>query len=293
MPQDEFIIKTYLMVDALYNQLVQKPLRRGGFAPKLSDCELICMEIVGEFLGMDTDKKIWQYFKQHWQNWFPNLGSYPNFAKQCANLYWVKQQMHQKITANWCEQTEYYADAFPIAVCKFARAKRHQNFRAYATFGYCASKKETYYGFKGHLLITRSGMIKAFTFTAANVDERQVLPELLEGKTGFVGADKGYLSSELKDEMKQSHINLQTPYRSNMKDDRSPQFLKWLKNSRRMIETVIGQLTERFNMEIVHAKNLFHQSNRFIRKILSHNFCCLLNQQIQHPITQFAGLIWC
>lgn len=45
---------------------------------------------------MDTDKKIWQYFKQHWQNWFPNLGSYPNFAKQCANLYWVKQQMHQK-----------------------------------------------------------------------------------------------------------------------------------------------------------------------------------------------------
>ena len=103
MPQDEFIIKTYLMVDALYNQLVQKPLRQGGFAPKLSDCELICMEIVGEFLGMDTDKKIWQYFKQHWQNWFPNLGSYPNFAKQCANLYWVKQQMHQKITANWCE----------------------------------------------------------------------------------------------------------------------------------------------------------------------------------------------
>ena len=54
----------YLMVDALYNQLVQKPLRQGGFAPKLSDCELICMEIVGEFLGMDTDKKIWQYFKQ-------------------------------------------------------------------------------------------------------------------------------------------------------------------------------------------------------------------------------------
>ena len=57
MPQDEFIIKTYLMVDALYNQLVQKPLRQGGFAPKLSDCERICMEIVGEFLGMDTDKK--------------------------------------------------------------------------------------------------------------------------------------------------------------------------------------------------------------------------------------------
>ena len=52
-PKTNLSLKTYLMVDALYNQLVQKPLRQGGFAPKLSDCELICMEIVGEFLGME------------------------------------------------------------------------------------------------------------------------------------------------------------------------------------------------------------------------------------------------
>lgn len=43
------------MVDALYNQLIKNPLRQGGFAPKLSDSELICMEIIGEFLGMDTE----------------------------------------------------------------------------------------------------------------------------------------------------------------------------------------------------------------------------------------------
>ena len=55
------------------------------------------MELVGEFLQMDTDSQIHQYFKQHWQTWFPNLGSYPNFAKQCVNLLQVKTLIQQHI----------------------------------------------------------------------------------------------------------------------------------------------------------------------------------------------------
>ena len=29
------------------------------------------MEIVAEFLGIDTDKGAWEYFTQHWRDWFP------------------------------------------------------------------------------------------------------------------------------------------------------------------------------------------------------------------------------
>lgn len=54
MPLDEFIINIYLKVEKYYNLVVQKLLlRKGGFAPKLSDTEIICMELVGEFMGMD------------------------------------------------------------------------------------------------------------------------------------------------------------------------------------------------------------------------------------------------
>lgn len=86
MPIDEFIINIYLMVEQYYKIVVTKPLRGAGYAPKLSDPEIICMELVGEFLNLDQDKQIWQYFTQHWQSWFPAIGSYPNFAKHCANL---------------------------------------------------------------------------------------------------------------------------------------------------------------------------------------------------------------
>ena len=78
------------MVDDHYKKIVTNRLRQGGYAPKLTDSEIITMELVGEFLQMNTDSQIHQYFKQHWQAWFPNLGSYPNFAKQCVNLLQVK-----------------------------------------------------------------------------------------------------------------------------------------------------------------------------------------------------------
>lgn len=249
------------------------------------------MELVGEFLNLNTDQNIWQYFRQHWLDWFPNLGSYPNFCKHCANLYWVKQKVQQHISQNWCEQQEHYVDAFPIKVCHLSRAKRHKNFCSYASIGYCASKQEFYFGFKGHIVVTRSGMIKSFTFTPAHVDERQVLPELLADKTGFVGADMGYLSRDLQSKMKQQGIDLQTPFRSNMTETRNLAFLCFLKQSRRIVEIVINQLTDRFAMAKACAKTIFHQSNRFMRKILSHNFCCMINHELQQPITQFELLI--
>lgn len=46
---------------------------------------------------MDTNSQIHQYFKQHWQAWFPNLGLYPNFAKQYVNLLQVKTFIQQHI----------------------------------------------------------------------------------------------------------------------------------------------------------------------------------------------------
>ena len=41
-----------------------------------------------------------------------------------------------------------------------------------------------------------------------------------------------------------------------------------LKNARGDIETVIGQLSERFNMQKVRTRGLWHLSHRFMRKII-------------------------
>ena len=91
MSPEDFIITVYCLVADNFESLNQgKRLRKRGFPPKLSDAEVITMEIVGEFLGLDTDKGLWSYFKTHWTDLFPKIGSRPNFVKQAANLWQVK-----------------------------------------------------------------------------------------------------------------------------------------------------------------------------------------------------------
>ncbi len=55
------------------------------------------MELVGEFMGKDQDKSIWRYFRNHWHDWFPNLGSRSNFVKQSTLLYEVKRLVHHHL----------------------------------------------------------------------------------------------------------------------------------------------------------------------------------------------------
>ena len=88
-----------------------------------------------------------------------------------------------------------------------------------------------------------------------------------------------------------ANIDLQTAVRSNMKEERSEKFIRWLVSIRRLVETVIGQLTERFHIEKVRARTLWSFTNRIARKILSHTVCVCINKQIGNPPLQFELLV--
>ena len=81
---------------------------------------------------------------------------------------------------------------------------------------------------------------------------------------GNVIADKGLIGTDYQKELRQlAHINLQTAVRANMKETRSDSMIKWLISTRRLVETVIGQLTERFHIEKVQARKtmVFNESH--------------------------------
>jgi hypothetical protein len=88
-----------------------------------------------------------------------------------------------------------------------------------------------------------------------------------------------------------AQIDLQTAVRSNMKETRSEQFVKWLKSTRRLVETVIGQLTERFHIEKIRARKVWYLTNRLARKVLAHTICVFINKQNGNPPLQFELLI--
>jgi len=294
MPLDEFIIRVYCEICEAYPTVVSIPLRRRGFPPALSDQEVLALELVGAYLGLGCDKQIWKYFYRHWRTWFPQLGSRSNFVRHAANLWEVKGRLHR----HWADrlhtsaQAVHLVDGFPVPVCHFRRAHFSKIFRGDAAFGYCASKGQTYYGFKGMLLTTDEGVIDGIALVAANIDERDALDDLdLHRIRGLLLGDKGFIRPRLKQRLADQAIDLQTPVRANMKEARSRPFRQWMMRSRRLVETVIGQLTDRFHIENNRARDLWHLISRLYRKIAAHTLCILLNQQLGRPSLQFDGLV--
>lgn len=276
------------------NQDKKQKLRKSGFNPALSDAEIITMEVVAEFSKIDTDKGAWEYFCNHWRFLFPNLGSRANFAKHASNLWRVKQTIQKELATQLGTTSDFLhlADGFPMPVCHFKRANFSQIFNGQAAYGYCASKDEIYYGFKGNLLINSEGVITAITVTQANIDERESLWDLVDEIQGTIIADKGLIGADYKNEFHQhTGIDLQTAVRANMNENRSKEFIKWMVSTRRLVETVIGQLTERFQIERVRARKIWHLTNRIARKVLSHTICVCINKKMGNPPLQFEGLI--
>ena len=101
MPIEEFIIYTCCVIDDYFQKIIshQGCLRKRGEKPRLSDVEVITMEVVGGYLGQCNDKAIWRYFRLHWHEWFPNLGCRTSFIRQCTNLRWVKEKMQEALSA--------------------------------------------------------------------------------------------------------------------------------------------------------------------------------------------------
>ena len=89
-------------------------------------------------------------------------------------------------------------------------------------------------------------MITGYTFAPANIDEREIAPEITPNIHGLLGADKGYLRPSLNEYYKFQYVDLQIPLRKNMLDLRSKESMRLLMKARRKIETVIDQLVDRY-----------------------------------------------
>ena len=278
---EDFIIWTYCFVVDFMNKDIpnSRALRTRGFDPKISDAEIITIEIVGEYLQMDEDTAIWRYFKHHWLSLFPNLGSRSNFAKQAAGLWNIKQRLHSHLVEVLGAHKEkiHIIDGFPMKTCHFKRAYFSKTFKhvEQSDYGFCASKSESYFGFEGTVVISESGVITGFTVTKPNI-EREASFEAVYNINGCLFTDKGYLGEKYAIEMEyEQNITIIAPPKSNQKDNLSKKERKHINDVRRKIESVISQLTERYSIGKVKAREVMQLTNRITRKVLSHTFAMI------------------
>ena len=87
----------------------------------------------------------------------------------------------------------------------------------------------------------------------------------------FLFADKGLISADLADQLAGRGVDLTTPLRANMKDDRPPWLIRQAMRLRRGIETAFGRLVEDFGVLRNKGRDFWRWSARFLRKVLAYN----------------------
>lgn len=296
MERDIFIIHVYELV-AETIKIIQRnnAWRTRGFAPRLTDAEVITMEICGEFFKLHEDTEIYKYFNRHYRHYFPRLPSRTTFVRQAANLWQIKVICQSLLIKQAGQQFDpvQSIDTIPLPVCTYTRGGyRDQRFPTLADFGHCAAKKMNYYGFKLGLRISRLGMITHYPILSARAHDVNHLGTLIEGFQGLVPADKGFLDHyQQKLWLATQQTQVVTPVRQNMAAATSDtKLLRQTKYRRKLVETVGSQLTERFQIAKIRVKDFWHYQHRLYRKILSHTVAVCLNLQLGLPPLHFSLL---
>ena len=286
---EDFILLVYTIIDDLYHQFVPSSVsqRRNVDTAKMSDSEIITLSICGELAGIDSENAWYSFVKRNYRHLFPRLCSRTRFNRTRRALLQVTELLRQKLTHSFPIQTSRYfvIDSFPLPVCKFGRARYCRSFRVDgANYGKCPSKKETYFGFKVHALITIEGYITAFEITPASVDDREGLRDFAENHLCLtVLGDKGYTGEQLWEDMQEKGICLMSLKPSNHKNNWPKEVRQVIFRFRRRIETVFSQLSEQLNAEKVLAKSFRGLCTRLQNKILGHNLCMAFNSIFREP----------
>ncbi len=160
MDLSTFIISVLCLIDDRLKDLGR--LRARGPAPTLCDSEVLTIEVVGEFLGLDEDTELFAYFRRHYAHFFPNLICVhrTTFTRQAANLWKAKEFLWQELLARVPHDPTFaICDSMPLPACLFARAYRCKRFKGEAAFGKDTLLRQTFYGFRVHVRVCWPGVI--------------------------------------------------------------------------------------------------------------------------------------
>lgn len=287
---DLFLI-SYVIIDDIYQRVVpdEVRLRRNYKVAKLSDSEIITLSIIGEMHGISSERAWLNYISKNFKHLFPNLCSRTRFNRTRRHLERVINLIRIELShiLGYTNQDIYIVDSMPIKTAEFGRAYFSKSHKGDVGYGYCASKKERYYGFKLHASIALDGYITNIELTPANIDDRKMVRELFPNNTNakYVLADKGYISEKLAEELKEElGITLLALKRDNSKDPYPKELRNTIGRHRRRIETTFSQLHEQFQMGKILTHTIIGLKVRIQSKILGHNIAYFINVCLGNPL---------
>jgi hypothetical protein len=278
-----FCLWIYCLVDDAW-QPIAPLFRRPGPAPDCSDSELIAMALIAECRGIDKETELLPWWREaQMRALFPRVPDRTRFNRRrralapAINL--IRQIMLRSL--DLADDPQCVIDSLPLPVMGFHLVPGgSREWAAHgATYGKCASKKQTIFGYKLHCVMTLGGVILDFVLAPANFDDKTAGEDLLFALYNrLVVGDKGYISAELAAELARQGVELVTLPKRNQKAQISPAAARVINAVRQIVETVNGQLVEQFHIETNHAYSFSGLCARLYTKLTAHTICIKLNR---------------
>jgi len=304
MPLEDLFITVYCFVEESYRLQFADPssLRQStNNQPTFTDAEIITLALVGELQGEESQRAWHGKVKKSWRGLFPHLCDRTRYGRRLRRLRVPMAHLQQHLCFLLGASLDRYrvVDSFPLHLCHPQRVNGSTRpFEYAASVGYCASKKEHYYGVTIQLLCDLRGIPTFLVATPAHAHDlvgfEALMQELAQaGLTDlalFVVADKGYVGKDFIQQMKALYgTDLMPIPRHYDKDLPVSAVSRLLQKSRRQIETTVGQFADQMHIEWTRARSLKGLMTSLVAKITAFNLANYFNQLLGEPLLQIKG----
>jgi hypothetical protein len=257
---DHKIIAAYCIIDETLSQLGH----RSHYHAQVSDAEVLTLAVVAAM-----------YFHNHHERtlcvmygmrYISKPLSTSRFSRRLHALAHLLEFVVEVVGELFAGEEVFIIDSMPAPVCKYVRAFRCRKIPAAPAegrhyFGWCAAKKEKFYGWRLHLISTPAGVPVRFMLLPAAWHDLTPIYELTYGlaKGAKLYGDKGYISALVKRQLRPTYSREQrdglwliAKHKKNMAPN-SYEERVGLAEYRHSIETRNSQL-ENMGVQRLHAR---------------------------------------
>lgn len=284
----------FAVVDSFCKHL-KRARRKGGPRPQISRNQIIKMIILKSLLGMTSDRSLIRFLNNFGSGLFRTIPDHSWLNRRSKELVdtfeLFRRYLLQELDVK--DDPLRIVDSTPVPVVRYKRGSGPlaRSFEG-ASFGYCASQEEKYFGYKLHLLTTAGGIPTHFDLTQAATADVKMLEELTRSFNKLITiGDKGYVNFKLKEKLLTEKKLVIVPDRKNQKRYMNNQAEKQFLRLRGRIEITIAQLKDQFNVGRLRAKSLMGLVTRIMGAMLTMTFGIYINRRLGRPDFKIRSLL--
>jgi hypothetical protein len=263
----EWIITVFVIID----DLMQNYEQQSDCRSKVSDSEIITIAVCAAKFCQNHHERTVVLMNQ--LGYLSGKISVSRFNRRLHKLAdWfelalaVLSELHRK-------GDTFIIDSMPVPVCRRARASRCRKVRGKEYCGYCAAKREKFFGWRLHLIINPDGVPVSFSMLPAGLHDLTPIHELtwLLPPWCWLLGDKGYnAEADEATIWEETTVRFVPIRKANMEPNTIDERVA-LRKHRKAVESVNSQL-ERMGVERLYARTNVGFELKFQASLLAVTF---------------------